>query len=229
MNRCDSGYVRKGADDGGSALLPVMLLMFLFSAIAVAMVAVVRVETTVAGRSVQSAQALYAADAAVAVAISEMRALNDWTPVLSGAAQSALSDGAFAGRKNVPGGGSVLVCCGASSIGGRLGQESAASAAVARRALPWRPYLWSSFAALLPRSPPSRVYLVVFVQDDDDGEDEDDGDGSADVNGRVVVRAEAVQPDGLRRSVEALIAREPGDPLRGLAPAVRLLRWREAR
>ena len=67
---------------------------------------------------------------------------------------------------------------------------------------------------------------MVFVEDD---EDEDDGNGSADVNRRVVVRAEAVQPDGLRRAVEALVEREPGDPLRGLAPAVRLLRWREVR
>ena len=62
------------------------------------------------------------------------------------------------------------------------------------------------------------LYVVVFVEDD---EDEEDGNGSADVNGRVVVRAEAIQPDGLRRAVEALIEREPGDPLRGLAPAVR--------
>jgi hypothetical protein len=67
---------------------------------------------------------------------------------------------------------------------------------------------------------------VVFVEDD---EDEEDGNASADVNGRVVVRAEAVQPDGLRRAVEALIERAAGDPLRGLAPAVRLLRWREVR
>jgi hypothetical protein len=203
--------------------------MFLFSAIAIAIVAVVQIETAVAARAVQSAQALYAADAAVAVTMSEMRLLSDWTPVLSGAAHSALSDGAFAGTKTVPGGGSVSVCCGPSSVSGRLARESAISAAVARRALPWRPYLWSPFAVLAPRTPPSRVYVAVFVQDDDDGEDEDDGDGSADVNGRVVVRAEAVQPDGLRRSVEALIAREPGDPLRGLAPAVRLLRWREVR
>ncbi len=55
------------------------------------------------------------------------------------------------------------------------------------------------------------------------------GMGRLDVNGRVLVRAEAVQPDGLRRVVEALIEREPGDPVRGLAPAVRLLRWREVR
>lgn len=213
-------------DQTGSALLPVMLLMFLFSAIAIGMVVVVRVETMVAMRFVQATQALHAADAAVALALSELRTMSDWTPVLAGAVQSARSDGAFAGRKVLSGAGSIVVCCGSSSVSGRLEAESALAGAVARRTLQWRPFLWSPLVALLPGSPLSSLYVVVFVEDD---EDEDDGNGSADVNGRVVVRAEAIQPDGLRRAVEALIEREPGDPLRGLAPAVRLLRWREVR
>ena len=203
-----------------------MLLMFLFSAIAIGMVVVVRIETFVAMRFVQAAQALHAADAGVALALSELRTMGDWTPLLAGAVQSARSDGVFGGRKDLPGGGSIVLCCGSSSIAGRLAEESAVSGAMARRTLPWRPFLWSPLAALLPGSPPGSLYLVVFVEDD---EDEEDGNGSADVNGRVVVRAEAVQPDGLRRAVEALVEREPGDPLRGLAPAVRLLRWREVR
>jgi hypothetical protein len=203
-----------------------MLLMFLFSAIAIGMVVVVRIETSVAMRFVQTAQALHAADAGVALALSELRTMGDWTPLLAGAVQSARSDGVFGGRKDLPGGGSIVLCCGSSSIAGRLAAESAVSGAMARRTLPWRPFLWSPLAALLPGSPPGSLYLVVFVEDD---EDEEDGNGSADVNGRVVVRAEAVQPDGLRRAVEALVEREPGDPLRGLAPAVRLLRWREVR
>jgi hypothetical protein len=210
----------------GSALLPVMLLMFLFSAIAIGMVVVVRIEISVAVRFVQATQALYAADAAVALALSELKTMSDWTPVLAGAVQSTRSDGVFAGRKFLPGGGSIGICCGSSSVSGRLEEESELSGAVARRTLQWRPYLWSPLAALLPGSSPGSLYVVVFVEDD---EDEEDGNGSADVNGRVVVRAEAVQPDGLRRVVEALIEREPGDPLRGLAPAVRLLRWREVR
>jgi hypothetical protein len=210
----------------GSALLPVMLLMFLFSAIAIGMVVVVRIEISVAMRFVQATQALHAADAAVALALSELRAMGDWTPVLAGAAQSARSDGIFAGRKDLPGGGSVVICCGSSSVAGRLAGESPLGGAVARRTLPWRPFLWAPLAALLPGSPLGRLYVVVFVEDD---EGEEDGNGSADANRRVVVRAEAVQPDGLRRAVEALIEREPGDPLRGLAPAVRLLRWREVR
>jgi hypothetical protein len=217
---------REGCNDTGSALLPVMLLMFLFSAIAIGMVVVVRVETTVATRFAQGTQALYAAEAALGVALSELRPMSGWTPVLAGTAQSAQVDGPFAGRKSLPGGGSVVVCCGPSSISGRLARESALAAAIARRALPWRPFLWSPLALLLPGSAPSPLYVVVFVEDD---EEEDDGDGSADVNGRIFVRAEAVQPDGLRRSVEALVARESGDPLRGLAPALRLLRWQEVR
>ena len=152
--------------------------------------------------------------------------MGDWTPVLAGAVQSVRSDGIFAGRKDLPGGGSVVICCGPSSVAGRLAGESALSGAMARRTLAWRPFLWAPLAALLPGSPLGQLYVVVFVQDD---EGEEDGNGSADANRRVVVRAEAVQPDGLRRAVEALIEREPGDPLRGLAPAVRLLRWREVR
>ena len=152
--------------------------------------------------------------------------MGDWTPVLAGAVQSVRSDGIFAGRKDLPGGGSVVICCGSSSVAGRLAGESALAGAVARRTLPWRPFLWAPLAALLPGSPLGRLYVVVFVEDD---EGEEDGNGSADANRRVVVRAEAVQPDGLRRAVEALIEQEPGDPSRGLAPALRLLRWREVR
>ena len=86
----------------GSALLPVMLLMFLFSAIAIGMAVVVRIEISVAMRFVQATQALHAADAAVALALSELRAMGDWTPVLTGAVQSVRSDGIFAGRKISP-------------------------------------------------------------------------------------------------------------------------------
>jgi hypothetical protein len=211
--------------ESGSAVLPVMLLMFLFSAIAIAMVVVLRVETVISARFVEVSQALYAADAALGVAIGELRGLEDWSPVLAGASQSAAADGPFMGAKALPRGGSVLLCCGRTAVADRLAREAASSPAAARRTLPWRPFLWSPLARLLPASPPTALYVVVFVEDD---EEDGDGDGDADANGRVVLRAEAIQPDGLRRSVEALIARE-ADRVHGLAPAIRLLRWREVR
>jgi hypothetical protein len=218
---------RDGVSDcRGSALISVLLLMFLFAAASIGMATVVRMETTMGARFVEAAEAVYAADAGLNLALAEMRTLADWTTVLSGASQSALSQGTFDGAKRVPGGGTVLACCGPSSVAGRLERESAAYPVASRAALPWRPFLWSALDQLAPRSPPSRLFLAVFVQDD---EEDGDGDGGRDANGRVVVRSEAVHPDGLRRSVEALVARDPGDPARNIAPAIRLLRWREVR
>jgi len=215
-----------GSNQSGSSLIVVLLLMFLLSAIALGMAVVVRVEATVASRFVQATQALFAADAAVQMTLAELRPIGNWSPVLAGAMTSPRSDGAFAGVKSLPAGGSIVLCCASSSVSERLARENVLSGAFARRTLVWRPFLWSPVAALLPAAPPSRTYVVVFVQDD---EDDGDGDPITDLNGRVVVRGEAVEPDGLRRGVEVLIARERGDPLRGLAPAVRLLRWREVR
>jgi hypothetical protein len=217
---------RAVTDCRGSALLPVLLLMFLFAAVSIGIATVVRIETTVGARFVEAAGALYAADAGINLAMSEMRTLPDWTGLLSGAAQSVVSQGAFAGAKRVPGGGTVLTCCGPSSVVGRLERESAASPLAPRAALPWRPFLWCALDQVAPRSPPSRLFLAVFIKDD---EEDGDGDGARDANGRVVVRSEAVHPDGLRRAVEALVERHPGDPLASVAPAVRLLRWREVR
>ena len=212
--------------DQGSALLSVLLLMLLFCAVTMAISTVVRIETLVGARFVQAAEALYAADAGINLTLAEIRTVADWTVLLSGAEVSGLSQGAFDGAKPVPGGGSVLACCGRTSVAGRLQRESAASPVAARAGLEWRPFLWAPFDQIARRSPASRLFLVVFIQDD---EEDADGDGGSDSNARVVVRSEAVHPDGLRRAVEALVEREPGDPAGGVAPAVRLLRWREVR
>lgn len=216
---------QQAEDEAGSSLIAVLLLMFLLSAIAIGMAVVVRVEGMVASRFVQATQALFAADAAVQMVIAELRPMLDWSPILAGGMVSPRADAAFAGARLIAGG-SITLCCGPSSVSDRLARENGLSGAFARRTLVWRPYLWSPLATLLPASPPGHLYVIVFVQDD---EDDGDGDPMTDLNGRVVVRGEAVEPDGLRRSVEVLIARERGDPLRALAPAVRLLRWREVR
>ena len=213
-------------EERGSVLMPVSLLLLLFSGVALGMSLVVRLELLVGDRFVQSAQALLAADAGLALASSEMRGLASWTPVLSGTAVSARSEGGVTGAKAVVGGGTVLVCCGRTSLLERLTAESAVSPVPARRAAPWRPYLWTSFGTVAAHSVRSRLFLVVFVQDD---EEDGDGEGGADSNGRVIVRAEAAHADGYRRAVEAVLARVPADPATGAAQAVRLLQWREVR
>jgi hypothetical protein len=214
-----------GRREAGSALLIVLTLTFLFSALAIGTSTVVQVEATVAGRFRDGAEALYVAEAGLALAAAELRGLGDWTPVLQGAIRSRLARGAFSGSAPV-GGGTVLLCCTGDSVAGRLARESVASPVPARRALDWQPFLWASWDTLVPQARPPHLLLLVFTEDD---EEDGDAEPGTDLNGVVMVRSEAIRPDGLRRAVEALIAREPGDAVREVPDRVRILRWREVR
>ena len=216
----------RSGPESGSVLLIVLMLAFLFTALAIGVATAVGIETTVASRSRDTLDALYVADAGLALVMAELRPLPDWTPVLQGAVHSAVSSGTFGGSAAAAGGGTVLLCCGSGSAAGRLERETTASAVPARRALRWQPFLWSSWDALVAQPVGGQFLLLVFVQDD---EQDGDGEGGTDLNGVVVVRSEAARPDGLRRVVEGLVAREPGDPDTGVAPGVRLLAWREVR
>jgi hypothetical protein len=203
----------------------VLTLTFLFSALVIGTTTVVSVETVVSRRFKDGVEALYVADAGLALAVGELRDLPDWTPVLRGAIRSGLSRGPFLGSAAVAGG-SVFLCCGGASVGARLARASAADPVPARRGLVWRPYLWSAWDAVVRQPQPGQLFLVVFVQDDaEDG----DTDGTTDLNGTVVIRAETIRPDGLRRVVEALAARDRGDPALGVPDRIRILHWREVR
>lgn len=226
---------RSSVAEGGSAILTVILVMVLFSAVAITTAVVVRVEILVADHYKDSAAALFAADAGLDAAIAELRTLPDWTIVVSGTRQSAYSQGPFAGRKAVPGGGSVFVCCGADSASARLATDTALSPLPARRTVQWRPFLWTALDAIAPRDPPSRFLVVVWVAND---EGDRAGGAANDTNETVLIRSEAMEPRGARRIVEALLGRHP--PTGGLYSGgsvteeerrmrVGILRWREVR
>lgn len=208
----------------GSALLPVILVACLVSAIALTITVVVPLETRVASRFEEAIEARYAAEAGLSIAVAELRTKPGWSGVVSGAESSALAAGLFAGVAGVPGGGRVTLCCGAGSASARLVAETRASPLPSRRVLEWRPYYWGAFDALIPFDPPSRLFVIVWIANDE----EDGGGAVEDRNSTVRVRAEAIDPAGLRRSVEALVARPvfPG----GAGPqAVEIVQWREVR
>ena len=219
------GSKHRWFNETGSALLIVLTLTFLFSAIMIGTTTVVTIETTVTSRYKDGIEALFVADAGLAVVLAELRGLPDWTPVLGGGLSSGASQGMFTGSASVAGG-TVFLCCGARSVFARLANELASSAVPARRTLAWHPYLWSSWNALVGQPGAGQFFLIALIQDDEEDGDRDD---RTDLNGVVVVRSEAVRPDGLRRSVEALVAREAGDPEHGIPASVRVLRWGEVR
>ena len=208
-------------------MLPVMLIMFLFSAIAFGASIVVRTEITVSARYRRATEALYAADAGLAVTLAELRQLPGWTPVLNGTVPSAFSRGAFEGSGRIPGAGTVALCCGPGSAAARVVNESRLSVVPARRILEWQPFLWSPLDQITGDSTPTGFFIVVFVADDED--DGNDADPRKDTNGVVMVRAEALEPDGAHRTVEALVARRDPGPTVGPQPAIGILRWREIR
>jgi hypothetical protein len=203
----------------GSAVLAVVLITFLFSAIVISAVVLAHVEVVVSGRYAHVVEARYAADAALQAAVAELRTIADWTSVIDGRARSSLVEGELAG-----------------SVTARLEAETASSPLPARRAVRWRPFLWKSMDALAARDPPSRVFVVVWV-----GNDEADvaGADSADTNATVLVRAEAVESGGARRIVEGVVSRQPqsGGGLYSEDSAaaearrrrVAILNWREVR
>jgi hypothetical protein len=206
-----------GPDERGAALLPVMLVMFLFAAIAFGATAVVRIEVMVAERFRQSAEAQYAAEAGLELVLSELRSMPTWAPVVSGLQRSALVDGEVAGQKAVPGGGTVTVCCDNGSAADRLTIETRLSPLPARRAVDWKPYLWTPFDRLVRGEQPSRLYIAVWVAGQEDVTAGEGEDGEA-----VLVRADALDPGGRRRTIEAMAQRRSPDALRVLA-------WREVR
>ena len=202
----------------GSALLPVTLVMCLFAAIVVGAAAVVRVDVMVAGHFRQSAEARYAAEAGLEVVLAELNALVTWAPVVSGSRHSSFVDGSLLGRKTVPGGGTVTVCCENGSVADRLSIETRLSPLPVRRGLDWKPYLWTPFDRLTSGDHPTRLYLAVWVA----GEEGVSAGGESDETEAVMVRSDAVDPGGRRRTIEALAHRH-------LGAALRVMAWREVR
>jgi hypothetical protein len=213
-----STFRRKDRPDHGIALVQVLLLLVLLSAAAGGAALLARVEVLTAQHQRGERDAAYAAEAMLAAAAHELDVTPDWNAALAGAAPASFADGPPAGFKQVPGGGTVDLCCGAGSLTTRARADTGQA---------WVPFAWQSLRGLLnvPEAPP--YYLVAWIQAD--GE-EVDGNPGADTNDRVVIRTEAVTPLGSRKAIEALAERAPLDPVSGLRlPGLRLLTMAERR
>jgi type II secretory pathway pseudopilin PulG len=225
-----------GDGQAGSALVAVLLGAALLSALAAAALLLATSDTLAAARQRDARIALYAAEAALERAASELSLVPDWTPVLSGALTSIHVDGPPSAAGTVPGGETIvpgqlanLATCGIAA-----GCSAAACAAVTEDR-PWgannpwwRPYAYGAIDSNTPSQ--AATYVVVLVGDDPSENDGDPArDGTAPDNpgaGVIFLRAEAFGPGGSRRIVDAAVARVIVAPGVGLP---RVLSWREAR
>ena len=227
------GLCRPAADRAsGSAVVLALMGILLLSAVGLATSLLATADTRAAANQRDAAAALYAAEAGLELAASELAGVSDWDGVLSGRLVSAFADGPPSGSRTLPGGGAIrleeiasLATCGV----------SAGCSVAARQALTterpwgannpnWRPYRQGS---LSPGGPAQDIYVVVLVGDDPAESDGDpEADGLAPANrgaGLLLLRAQAFGPGLARRSVEAAMARVV---VPGGAFAPRFLSWR---
>ena len=209
----------------GSALLLAIILVVLLSAVAAVAMLAGQSETLLSANFRQGHEGLYVADGALQRAVRDLTDLPDWTPVLSGVATSTVADGPAAGSKPVPGGGTLVLCCGAPSLTDDLQARGNRGGDWGADTPEWQIYAWGPAAGWLAADKIHSVfYAVVWVSDDVGDADENPG---ADSNATVNVIALAIGPRGARRAVRALVQRVPVTA--GLPGRVRVVSWSESR
>jgi hypothetical protein len=206
------------SNERGVALFHVVLLLTMMAAVASGTAMLARVEVLVSSHHRDARVASYAAQAMLAATIHDLDRAPDWSDVLAGRRSAGFSDGVLTGPKQIPGAGTVTVCCGGGTLTARVQAETGAA---------WTPFAWQSFSSLVAADDAAKYYLAAWVLDD---EDDPDGDPLRDSNGRLSVRVEAVGPRGARTVVLAMLRRDPMVPASGAyPPGLQLLTWREIR
>jgi len=222
------------SDERGVALIVALLVMVLLSALGLSLTMVTSTEERIAASYRDGGEAFYAADAAFERVVQELTLVPDWNRVLDGSVTSSFVDAqASIGRwpdpsARTPAEATELLRCGKTVC-------TAADLAARTPERPWgannprwQLFAWGPVANMgASGTVNSRIYLAAWVADDpseNDGNPLVDGDSSAGANpglGMLAVLVHAYGPTGVRRVIEATVART--------GTGVRVLSWRELR
>jgi hypothetical protein len=230
MHTCRAGPFERARDERGMALIIALMATTLLMALGVALVLTTMTEAKISANHRDSAEALYAADAAVERAIQDLLLVPDWDAVLAGSVTSSFMDGATTGERTLPGGGTLDVAQATNMV--RCGKLTACDDAALNAITDERPWgannpRWQLYAAgpiadLLPTvSINSQMYVMVWIADDPSESDNNSfKDGLAKVGcpandptcvnlgkGVIAMRAHAYGPGGVQRIVETTLAR----------------------
>jgi hypothetical protein len=188
-------------DEQGTALIIALMSMMLLTALGAAIMMVGNTETRIAANYRNSAEALYAADAAVERVVQDLLLVPRWNDILAGTTQASFVDGVDTAAKNLPGGGTLRLDLATAQL-----QAVTTSANLWGANNPgWKLYAWGPLSGLLPDNQiDSPMYVAVWVADDPA---ETDGDPTADVNGTLTLHAEAWGPSGAHKIIEVTVAR----------------------
>jgi hypothetical protein len=225
--------------EDGIAIVVALMATLMLSALGTALILSSSSEMMIAGNFRNAHEGLYAADAALERALSDLSIIPDWNALLDGSTQSTFIDGPPSGSRTLIDGQRLDLGKVRNMVNCRKATACSASDLTANRLhRPWGPNnpVWRLLAygplsSLLPaRAIDSPFYIVVMVADDPSERDNDplhDGTGPTSAGGGVVaLRAETFGPRGTHKVVELTVAR----PAAGAGQAgVRVLSWRELR
>jgi hypothetical protein len=209
----------RGSSDTGSALLVAVLMSVLLCGLGLGLVLLASTETALAANYRTGSEVLYAADAAVEFAASEIRRVPSWTDVLTGVASSSLFGGTL--TPVLPSGEPINLLAMTTEI------QSASDGArgLGANNPQWRLYAHGLLSRLAPASfLAGSAYIAVWVADDPS---EVDGDPIADRNGTILALARSMGSGGARRVVEATLFQTGSSS--GSWSDVRIVSWREVR
>jgi hypothetical protein len=227
-------------DERGIAVIVAMMGLMIISALGMALVLGTSTESMIVRNFKSGAGGVYAADAAVQQALSELAAVSDWSGVLDGSIHSAFVDGPPSGQRTLADGTrfNLIEIVNVANCG-RLATCSAAEMNAVTAERPWGTNnpCWRLYAyGRMDGQPPtggvgSRFYVVLLIGDDPS---EIDGNPSMDAvaenpgAGVLWLRGEAFGPAGAHVVVDATITRTDVDELSNIsgAPPIRLVSWR---
>jgi hypothetical protein len=198
------------------AVVTALFVGGLLAALGHGLVLLTNTEQAIAANQHAAVETLYAADAALATVLPELRRTADWTSVLTGAQTSGFVDGTRV--PVLPSGATIDLDTLTSEL-----QAGAASDPWGANNPVWRLYAYGALERLSPGFR-SRSYIVVWVADDPA---ETDGNPAVDANRTLLVRAEAFGPNRSRRSIRATVGAREADRGEELRP--RVWSWREER
>ena len=221
--RCDS----RQCDERGAALLVVLLSTTLLMALGGGLAVVATTEMRIAANFVATLEAQYAAEAALEQVLPDVLTAASVDAILRGELRSSLVDGDPAGTRVLPDATTLELTTAAHLE--RCGRPVCADADRAQRTEErpsgannphWQLYASGSLQRILDVASAPSVYVVVWAGDDPLERDDDPlTDGPVAGAEALAIRSRAYGRLGVRRGVEAIVARSDG--------RLRVLAWRQ--
>lgn len=191
----------KTMEDRGAALLLVLIVLALLTALGVSLVLLGDTDVRIASTYEAGSVTFYAADAAIEWAAQDLQALPSGSDALSGVARSTFSD--LTHQPILASG----VRLDLDAITAQLQAQANSTVGIGPDTPVWRLFAWGPFANMVGEDPATtRTYVAAWIADD---VSDADGNPSADQNGIVTIHAEAFGLVGTRRIIEATLAWRP--------------------